>query len=308
MRALRVVVCVITLLLVVSASAVGALSFVIANGMLHPPRQAIDATPRDEGLVYSNVSFRARDGILLSGWWIPARAGTAIGTVVVLHGYGGSRERALEVAPFLHEAHYGILAFDFRGHGLSGGDHTTLGIDETRDVGGAVDWLAAQPKTSRLPIALFGFSMGGATAINAAPALPQVRAVIADSAFASLAAVALRAIGSSTPLPADVFAPLALAFASGLTRRDPGEDDPARAAAQLDRPLFVIQGARDALSPPSIGGSVLCAAAGPWCTLWEVPRAGHVGAIDVAPDDYARRVLAFLAVNLAVKTTSARTP
>src|SRR5581483_7061901 len=152
-------------LLLLSGLATGVVAYIVADHVLHPPRDVPPWTPLDLGLAYSRVAFPARDGVPLVGWWIPAP--DARGTVVFLHGYGASKAQALGVAPFLHAAGYNVLAYDARAHGESGGTHTTLGLDEVQDVEGAWDWLAARDTTAH--VALLGWSMGGATAINAAP-------------------------------------------------------------------------------------------------------------------------------------------
>ncbi len=75
-----------------------------------------------------------------------------------------------------------MLQFDFRGHGASDPAGTTLGTAERRDVAAAVRLLQGRGLG---PIALYGISMGGATAVLAAPDLP-VAAVVADAAYADM--------------------------------------------------------------------------------------------------------------------------
>ena len=61
---------------------------------------------------------------------------------------------------------YHVLQFDFRGHGASDPAGTTLGTAERQDVAAAVRLLQGRGLG---PIALYGISMGGATAVLAAP-------------------------------------------------------------------------------------------------------------------------------------------
>src|SRR5207248_1416848 len=93
---------------------------------------------------------------------------------------------------------FDVLAFDFRAHGESQGDHTTVGYDEARDVDAAVSFAAQRDPQN---VALLGLSMGGAAGLNAAPDLPAVRAVVTDSAFATLDDIAANSITHFTHLP-----------------------------------------------------------------------------------------------------------
>jgi alpha/beta superfamily hydrolase len=67
-----------------------------------------------------------------------------------------------------------VLRFNFRGTGLSQGEHDH-GIGEVDDVRTALDWLDA---TYQLPLVFAGFSFGAAIGLRASYADTRVRAVI----------------------------------------------------------------------------------------------------------------------------------
>jgi hypothetical protein len=67
-----------------------------------------------------------------------------------------------------------VLRFNFRGAGLSQGEHDQ-GNGEVDDVRAAVDWLDAE---YHLPLLLAGFSFGAAVGLRAACPDPRVRAVV----------------------------------------------------------------------------------------------------------------------------------
>jgi alpha/beta superfamily hydrolase len=67
-----------------------------------------------------------------------------------------------------------VLRFNFRGTGLSQGEHDQ-GIGEVEDVRAALDWLDAE---YHLPLLFAGFSFGAAVGLRAACADSRVRAVI----------------------------------------------------------------------------------------------------------------------------------
>lgn len=286
-------------LVLVGAVSAGVLSYMAADRLVHPPRDLPAATPAHRGVPYEDVSLLTDDGLRLAAWWMPASTGMPLGSVVFLHGYGASKAQSLAVAPFLHRAGYHVLAFDFRAHGASEGGHTTFGVDETADVRAAYAWLAQRPDVDSQRVVLFGWSMGAATALLATPGLPDVKAVVADSAFAKLDNVVSNSLASLTGLPAFPFSPLTLGFATFMTRRHVSDAAPAQAADDLARPLLIINGLSDGLVRPDVDAIELHRAAGERGELWLVPGADHVNARRSHPQEYEHRVLAFLAASLS---------
>jgi uncharacterized protein len=67
-----------------------------------------------------------------------------------------------------------VLRFNFRGAGLSQGEHDS-GIGEVEDLGAALKWLDAE---FHLPMVFAGFSFGAAVGMRAACADSRVKAVI----------------------------------------------------------------------------------------------------------------------------------
>src|SRR5690349_12256261 len=63
-----------------------------------------------------DVSFPARHGAVIAGWYIPSRNGAAI---ILCHGSDGDRGGMLAHARALAPYGYGILLFDWPGHGES---------------------------------------------------------------------------------------------------------------------------------------------------------------------------------------------
>lgn len=284
-------------LLVLAGVATAVVSYEAADRLVHPAREVRDVTPAHRGLPYEAISLRTEDGLRLSGWWVPAEADK--GTVIFLHGYGASGSQGLALAPFLHRAGYAVLMFDFRAHGRSEGDLTTIGIEEAKDVHAAVMYVIAREGASER-IALLGWSMGAAAALNAGAELPpQVRGVIVDSAFARLANVVSSNLDVFTGLPEYPFAPLILGFASAMAGHGPDENEPAREASALLRPLLVIQGAKDVIASPETDGRALVASAGAQASFWLVPNVGHVDARRAEPRAYEAHVLAFLDEHLS---------
>jgi alpha/beta superfamily hydrolase len=91
--------------------------------------------------------------------------------------YGGTLHNKVvfHAMKALNRFGFPVLRFNFRGTGLSEGEHAN-GIGEVDDVRAALDWLERE---FALPIIFAGFSFGAAVGLRAAYADDRVRALIA---------------------------------------------------------------------------------------------------------------------------------
>ncbi len=126
---------------------------------------------------FTDTTFVTQDGVPLAGWYKPPANGAVI---LLLHGAGGSREDVRPYAELLARHGYGVLAFDQRGHGSSGGKTNRLGWQGTQDIGAAIDSLQALPEVERT--GGLGLSMGGEALLGAAAEYPALSAIVADGA------------------------------------------------------------------------------------------------------------------------------
>ena len=155
----------------------------------HPPKsRPMKRTPEEFGAAYVEVQFPSRDGVLLSGWYIPAgpQETTPRGAVILCHGMMANRSEMLGWAKALWEHGFALLMFDFRAYGRSGGEMCSAGHYEKQDLLAAVDYVTAHPDMASLPLGVFGFSMGGATTILTAAEDTRIQAVATHGAFATL--------------------------------------------------------------------------------------------------------------------------
>jgi dipeptidyl aminopeptidase/acylaminoacyl peptidase len=230
----------------------------------------------------------------LDGWLLPARERAV---VLVLHGYGREHSRAWRYGAFLHAAGYGVLAVDFRSSRGSRRLPTTLGHHEVVDAQAALDWLSAEPSLEGYAVGLLGESLGGSVALLVAAENPEVRAVVADGAFAH-ATLALEDSSQRWARLPRRSARLARALGRVVTGRDLGEVDVESAAARLSgRPLFLIHALEDdRLS--CANARRLWRAAGAKDPLWIIPAAGHNEGWRRHPAEYERHVLAFFGRHL----------
>ena len=90
--------------------------------------------------------------------------------------YGGTMHNKVvfHAMKALNSFGYPVLRFNFRGFGLSEGEHGH-GVEEADDVRAALDWLNVE---FRLPLIFAGFSFGAAVGLRAACPDERVKAVI----------------------------------------------------------------------------------------------------------------------------------
>ncbi len=109
----------------------------VYNGAARGTPDAAQATAA--GLHVQNISFAASDGVRLRGWL--AVASPHAPTIILAHGFKGTRVSMLPWARVLSAAGYKVLLFDDRGYGQSDGWGIGLGATEPNDVGGAARYL-----------------------------------------------------------------------------------------------------------------------------------------------------------------------
>src|SRR5438034_980667 len=125
LRGILIAIC--SLVLLLTLLVIGA-AFYGAGQMMHPrwmsKTRAFRSNPKDKfSIAYQEVEFKAEDGAILRGWWIP---GSTEAGVVTVHGAGANRAEFLNESKWLHDAGYTVLLFDCRAHGLS--DESGRGI------------------------------------------------------------------------------------------------------------------------------------------------------------------------------------
>lgn len=240
------------------------LPYVMAVAMIYRPK----APPRDDpytmlGFRFEPVSFNATDGTRIDGWWIPARKpdGPAARaklppdwgrkTVILCHGLGANKANQLVMAQDLVPGGYNVLAFDFRAHGASGGQLSTFGDTERRDVLGAVRWVRENRGKESQRLFGVGASMGAAALVAAAadpgPDGQALEAVAVYGTYDDLKAYARNAFDDYFVPPLGWMAEhIGLPIANAHVGRRLDRFAPAREVRSLwPRPILVIHGKRD---------------------------------------------------------------
>ena len=132
---------------------------------------------------YETVLLKTKDNLSLEAWYIKTDS-VSKGTLVLFHGLNNSKSGILNEANEFRFMGYDVMLVDFRAHGNSEGNITTIGWKESEDVKLAYDWLVQKGKSK---IFLWGFSMGSVAVIKAvAENKLNVAGIILEMPFGSL--------------------------------------------------------------------------------------------------------------------------
>lgn len=239
----------------------------------------------DQKIPFKKVKLTTRDGLELSAWYTPPQNGAVI---LVAHGYNDNRPENIYAMFTWHG--YGVLAWDFRAHGESEGELSTLGYYERMDVEAALEFALAQEGVEH--VGAWGGSMGGATVILVAADHPEIVAVVADSAFPSLENV-LR-----LNMPVKFFQPFVMFWGEYLSGAEIDDVRPVDVIGEISpRPVFIIdgwEGSAVVMNSPY----VLFEAAQEPKQLWVEDGVPHLGMLGNDPKAYENKVIEFFDVYL----------
>lgn len=187
---------------------------------------------------------------------------------------------------------YAQIAIDFRNHGESGGRRSTIGIYEAQDVAAAVAYIQNDPMLRDLPLIGVGFSMGGASLINAAARGVPFDALIIEGTFANLeeqlerTAIARLRLGS-------YLAPFIRRSFKLVTGVSPERADNETLVSAISVPIFFIVAAGDDVAPVSDVRRLYVAASGNK-RLWITPGTRHRLSSVVCPDLFKQETEQFV--------------
>jgi dipeptidyl aminopeptidase/acylaminoacyl peptidase len=268
-----------------------ALSFILVYANTHPPKYPLYIPPSEYRMNYEAVSFTTEDGVALKGWLVePPHPGAKSPAIILCHGVGANRSDFTELAASLAKRGFFALQFDFRAHGESGGSRTSLGYHEQKDIIAALQFLTTRPGIDPRRIGIYGFSLGGSSAILAAAKTGAFSAVVADSAFTSLRDQAREAITGFYHLPSFPFLHLAVLGYELYFQTQVDAVAPVTVIAAIaPTPVLIIAGEGDDLIPAENGRKLFAAAKEPK-DLWVIPHAEHGGTLVAAGNEYEKRV------------------
>lgn len=261
----------------------------LAHAAVAPVHFAVGPPPVE--LPCESIAIGSASGAKLACWHAPAD--NSRGVVVLLHPIHGSRRTMLERARLFRSAGYSVVMIDFRGHGESGGDTITLGHLEQHDARAAVEFARARHPGE--PIAVVGWSLGGAAALMASPL--AIDALVLEEVFPTIA----EAVENRTRMRVGRFAPLATAIL--LSQLEPRLGVAAEGLCPIDQldevgcPVLLLAGADDLHTTRDESQRMFDAASEPkQCVFFD--GAAHVDLLRHDPERYRRTTLDFLDAHL----------
>lgn len=279
---------------------ISAVLFVIGPGMLLQPfRRTIDyyrrhtniLHPSDLRLPYEDVTLKTPEGITLRCWLIRAKDEPR-GTVVYLHGVSECKIVGLPLAKALYDLGYNVFLYDSRRHGDSDGTYCTYGFYEKHDARAVISHVTERADLRTGKIGLFGTSMGAAVAIQVAAIDRRVRAVVAESGFATLRTIFDDYQQRMIKLPWHYLRNIVIKRSEHLAHFKANAVSPLEAVKEVHVPVFILHGTADSLIKYRYSEMVFANANDPK-ELWLIPGAQHNDMAEIGGEEYQRRVLGF---------------
>ena len=274
--------------------------YLLAWTLVHAGTRSFDNglkdTPATYGVQYEDVVFDARDGVKLSGWFIPPTGKSAI--VIATHGLFRNRVEVLARMIPLARAGYGALLYDSRSHGISAKSPISLGYHEKNDVIGAMQFVQRryQDSVEQPRIILMGVSMGAVATLEAAAETRSYSALILDSPFSTLREAIVDHSWLLLKAPRYPFPGLFAFWLQRLAGFDIDRVDSHRALARADPvPLLIISSAGDRRIAAGVASSLYHEAKS---TMKKLELFGqdvtHGAAARMYPEAYSALMLNFL--------------
>ena len=245
-----------------------------------PENKTVPNTP------YQTVKLKSNKEI--ECWFIPRDS--ALGTVVLFHGYGGYKSSMLDKSNLFQQMGYNTLLVDFMGSGGSEGVATTIGFKEAEQVKSTVDFLKNRGEEN---IVLFGTSMGAVAIMKAIDdyKLP-VRSIIIECPFATLLKTAENRF-NIMGVPSFPLAHLLVFWGGVQNGYNAFVHDPVDYARDIELPTLLMYGEEDKKVTHEETAAIYKNLSGPK-TLITFPGAGHENYLTDYQKEWTSAVIRFL--------------
>ena len=274
------------------------------------PSAEYERRPEMFALIYRPLEVTAADGSPVACWFFPAQpmptreailaaqgegvqpaytpSAEPAPTIVVANGDAGNMGNQINFVVGFCPLGYNVALFDWRGFGASGAwstDRDRLAYTEyLLDYAAVLNSVFARPEVDTTRVAVYGGSTGAYLSLAAASRDPRVSVCVLRALLTRFDDV-LPILHAAKP-DRDIKAP----------RGYPPELEPLALAPGFTRPVLLIVGENDEVTPLWMSEELLAAFAGPK-ELWVVHGATHGGAEGPVYSDFDRftqRVDAFL--------------
>ena len=264
-------------------------SYFLTHAGSRPADREISTQAMPAEVTFHEINFKSKDGAPISAWYLPRENAPA--AIIYCHGLFRSRLEMLDRAEKFWREGYAGLVMDFRRHGKSGGELTSMGYLERLDIIGAVHFLKDSLQI-QTPIVVSGVSMGAAAALLAAAEEPAIAGLIIDSSFLSFDETITHHAKLFFKLPKFPLASAVILFTKWRVGFNDEDFDLRRAVQKIgNRPILFIGGGQDTRMPPEIARKLYEASPGINKNLLIVPEAKHGAAFRADSTAYTNAFL-----------------
>jgi len=243
--------------------------------------------PDKTGLHPDLVQYPSSNGKMLTALYFKTDQRPK-GTIVHFHGNFGNVSNHFPLSLFLLRYGFDVLAFDYEGYGASEGRPTPKNLVE--DGIASVRYAQNHLRDQAAGVAVFGQSLGGATAIVVTARDPLVKGAVIEAAFSGHAAMTRAALKRHLwTWPLYPIAPLFMNRSCDAIRY---------VGLISPRPVLFIHGDQDPIVPVQMSKD-LYEKAGEPKKLWIVPGAGHLEGRHKAGADYEKAIADFFTMALS---------
>ena len=294
----------------------GLITYFITHAGTRPFELRLTDTPQTFEVPFEDVQFAsyateeqfataAGNGIALddmetapkiSGWYLPHDSAKAV--IIYAHGLFRSRQEMLKRACEMWQRGYAGLLIDFRRHGKSSGEMTSMGYLEKFDILSALRYLKKERHVDT-PIAVCSVSMGAAATLLAAQMTDEIDAVIAESSFLSFDNTITHHAKLLLSLPRFPFASTIILMTKAWVVFSGDEFDVKLAMHNITHtPVLIMACEKDTRMPLENVRSLYDACPSPNKEFVVIPDAPHGAAFRTHPELYVKTVTDFLERNL----------
>ncbi|MGE4232163.1 MAG: alpha/beta hydrolase [Bacteriovoracia bacterium] len=255
--------------------------FALSSGcssLLYYPTNVLYIDPVKAGANATETALKSADGQTIYGWYFHAKSKPKA-VIVFFHGNGENMSSHFLNLRWILDYGYDFFIFDYHGYGKSEGDPTPENTIE--DGIAAIEFVSKK----KLPIAVFGQSLGGAVALQVVAKVKNqydIKAVFVDSTFHSYKAAGAFVLSQhwyTWPLQPLAYLLLSDSYA------------PKHILHKISPiPLFVAHGTADSVVSIDLGREVYSRAREKK-EFWEIPNCDHIEFLFVEKGKYRNLLL-----------------
>jgi uncharacterized protein len=252
--------------------------------------------PKDAGLPQEHVTVETYDGLKLNCWFVRQKK-KAHGTVIFLHGVGDCKIAGVPFARSLYDRGFNIFLYDSRQHGESEGYYCTYGFYEKHDVSAVISYLQTRTDVKIGKIGIYGTSMGGAVAIQAAAIDPRIVCVVSEGSYTALRVVFVDYQKRIIKLPWHFLRNIALVQSQKMANFKARLVAPLEDIKRVHVPVLIVHGKNDSFIRSDYS-TLLYEAANEPKQLLLIEGAGHNDVWEIGSTNYENSIASFFKEHL----------